>query len=78
MGVYVLNGSNELLERDELQGSLVELCERGLLTCTRGEPGSNDATYALAWLPLDNPEDYSQVVRDRHAENMRRPNSEKE
>ena len=78
MGVYVLNGSNELLERDELQGSLVELCERGLLTCTRGEPGSNDATYALAWLPLDNPEDYSQVVRDRHAENMRRLNSEKE
>ena len=72
MGVHVLNGLNDLLEPDELQGALVELCECGLLTCTRGEPGSDGATYALAWLPLDNPEDYSQAVRDQHAENMRR------
>ena len=77
MGVYVLNGSNELLEPDELHGALVELCEWGLLTCTRGEPGSDGATYALAWLPLDSPEDYSQAVRDRHAKNMRRLNADK-
>jgi hypothetical protein len=72
-----LNRPNALLEPDELQGALVELCERGLLTCTRGEPGSNGATYALTWLPLDNPEDYSQAVRDQHAENMRRLNADK-
>lgn len=72
-----MNGPNVLLEPDELQGALVELCERGLLTCTRGEPGSNGATYALTWLPLNNPEDYSQAVRDQHAENMRRLNADK-
>ena len=72
-----MNGPNVSLEPDELQGALGELCERGLLTCTRGEPGSNGATYALAWLPLDNPEDYSQAVRDQHAENMRRLNANK-
>jgi hypothetical protein len=75
--VHVLNGSNVLLEPDELHGAVVELCQCGLLTCTRGEPGSNDATYAVAWLPLDDPEDYSQAVRDQHAENMRRLNAEK-
>jgi len=73
-----LNSSYELLELVELQGALVELCECGLLTCTRGDPGSVDATYALAWLPLDNPEDYSQSVRNQHAENMRRLNADKE
>jgi hypothetical protein len=72
-----LNGPNVLLELDELQSALVELCERGLLTCTRGEPGSNGATYALAWLPLDNPEDYSQAARDQHAENMQRLNADR-
>jgi len=71
-----LNGSNVLLEPDELQGALVELCQCGLLTCTRGEPGSVGATYAVAWLPLDNPEGYSQAVRDQHAENMQRLNAD--
>lgn len=60
----------------ELRAALVELCDRGLLTCTRGEPGLTDATYAVAWLPLDQPENYSQAVRDRHAENMRRLKAE--
>ena len=78
MGVHVLNGLNDLLEPDELQGALVELCECGLLTCTRGDPGSDGATYALTWLPLDNPQDYSQAVRDRHTENMRWLNADKE
>ncbi len=49
---------------------LVELCDRGLLTCTRGNPGEYGATYALAWLPLDNPEQYSNEVRERHSANM--------
>ncbi|WP_206609473.1 hypothetical protein, partial [Thiohalobacter thiocyanaticus] len=39
--------------------ALVELCDRGLLTCTRGRPGEAGATYAVAWLPLDDPESYS-------------------
>jgi hypothetical protein len=56
----------------ELRAALIELCESGLLTCARGEPGSDDATYALAWLPLDNPEQFSESVRKQHAENMRK------
>ena len=53
-----------------VESSLVELCEAGLLTCTRGSPGEDGATYALAWLPLDNPEQYSNEVRERHNANM--------
>lgn len=60
------------LSGSALSAALVELCERGFLTCTRGEPGTDGATYALTWLPLDNPEEYPEAVRDRHAENMRR------
>jgi hypothetical protein len=30
------------------------------------------ATYALAWLPLDDPEQYSETVREQHAENMKK------
>lgn len=52
------------------RASLVELCERGLLTCTSGNPGEAEATYAVAWLPLDIPERYSPKVRKRHARNM--------
>lgn len=47
-----------------------DLCERGLITCTRGNPGDDDAQYALAWLPLDHPEQFSADVRKRHAANM--------
>lgn len=56
----------------DLRAALIELCRCGLLTCTRGQPGETSATYALAWLPLDNSNQYSDEVRDRHAENMRR------
>jgi len=42
------------------------------LTCTRGEPGSDGATYAIAWLSLDDPEQYSAAVRQQHAENMKK------
>lgn len=52
------------------RASLVELCERGLLTCTSGNPGEASATYAVAWLPLDVPERYPSEVCKRHARNM--------
>lgn len=60
------------LSADELREAVRDLCERGLLTCTRGEPGDDGATYALGWLPLDEPERYPVSVRERHAGNMRR------
>lgn len=56
----------------ELRSALRELCARGVLTCTRGRPGDDGALYALAWLPLDEPEKYPRAVRHRHRENMRR------
>lgn len=31
---------------------------------------ADDATYALAWLPLHNPEAFPEVARERHARNM--------
>jgi hypothetical protein len=68
LAAFNLEGLNAV----ELRAALIELCERGLLTCTRGEPGSDGATYALAWLPLDDPEQYSETVREQHAENMKK------
>ena len=67
-----MNGTRDVFKRGELQSALIELCECGLLTCTRGEPGSDGATYAVAWFQLDNPEDFPTAVRERHAANMRR------
>lgn len=55
-----------------LAGALVQLCGRGLLTCTRGKPGRDGARYALPWLPLDDPQSYSARVRRLHAKNMKR------
>lgn len=60
------------LTEQEVRAAVRDLCARGLLTCTCGEPGEDGATYALAWLPLDDPESYPPEVRERHAENMRR------
>lgn len=54
------------------RAALVELCSRGLLTCTTGEPGADGATYAVAWLPLDNATNYPPEVRERHARNLAR------
>lgn len=56
----------------ELQVAITLLCDRGLLTCTRGQPGDDDATYALAWLPLDEPESYPAEIRKRHERNMQK------
>lgn len=56
----------------EMRSALIELCRRGLVTCTQGEPGEEGSTYAVAWLPLDNPDRYSQAVRQHHRRNMER------
>lgn len=64
---------NRLLNRlgkHRLRAATVELCAAGLLTCTRGKPGAYDAAYALAWLPLDNPQQFTSEVRARHERNM--------
>lgn len=55
----------------EFRIAIAELCDRGLVTCTSGTPGDDDATYALAWLPLDDPEKYPSHVRELHSCNMR-------
>ncbi len=59
------------LGKRRLQAATIELCKAGLLTCTRGKPGDNDATYALGWLPLDTPQQFTLEVRARHERNMR-------
>jgi hypothetical protein len=64
--------SGAALDDAEFKAAVIELCERGLLTCTRGRPGDDGAAYALAWLPLDNPDDYPADVRRQHAENLRK------
>ncbi len=61
----------QLPER-QLRTAAVQLCNKGLLTCTHGQPGDDDATYAVAWLPLDNPEQFSEEIQERHRRNMKR------
>lgn len=63
--------ANPAMDEGELQAVLMDLCERGLLTCTRGRPGEAKAQYALAWEPLDRPERYSPEVKQRHQSNMK-------
>ena len=53
----------------DLALGLRQACAAGVLTCTRGKPGEPGATYALAWLPLDRPEQFTQAVRDQHEKN---------
>lgn len=60
------------MTRGQYRRAMAKLCGHGLLTCTRGRPGDDDATYALAWLPLDDPERYPEEVRKLHARNMAR------
>lgn len=55
-----------------MRAAAIELCEAGLMTCTSGEPGAPDAHYAVAWLPLDNPEAYPKQIREQHKANMER------
>ena len=55
----------------EFRSAVTELCDRGLVTCTSGTPGDDDATYALAWWPLDDPQNYPASVCKLHSRNMR-------
>ena len=55
-----------------MRNAAVELCQAGILTCTRGDPGEPGATYALAWIPLDDPDQYPSEIRDRNAANLSR------
>jgi hypothetical protein len=59
-------------EIDDWRACLADLCESGLLTCTTGKPGLPGATYALAWLPLNNPENYSPDVIEQHSRNLKK------
>ena len=72
IGYGFLNLSRAKRKAGKPSAALAELCAAGLLTCTHGKPGEPGATYALAWLPLDNAKQYSRAVREQHAENMRR------
>jgi hypothetical protein len=56
----------------DFRRSMRELCAAGFVTCTRGQPGDDDATYAIGWIPLNDPERYLQDVRERHDRSMRR------
>jgi hypothetical protein len=60
------------IPREQIQAALIGLCEEGLITCTSGRPGDKNATYALAWLPLNDPERYPPEIRARHEQNIRR------
>ena len=70
-GNRALEVARRLSEAD-LRHAAVELCQAGILTCTRGDPGEPGATYALAWLPLDNPDQYPVEVCERNAANLAR------
>jgi hypothetical protein len=56
---------------EDFRLAAMELCSRGLLTCTSGRPGDKDATYALAWRSLDKSEQFATEIRAQHEENMR-------
>ena len=58
------------LSDSDLRAALIELCEAGLLTCTRGRPGSLRSSYAVVWLPLNASESFPPEVRARHSLNM--------
>jgi len=58
------------LPEQHIRTAAIQLCKKGLLTCTHGQPGDDDATYAVAWLPLDNPEQYAAEIQERHRRNM--------
>lgn len=70
----IYHGVREMAARDMtpdgVRAALVELCDEGLLTCTSGNPGEAGSTYAVAWLPLNDPDSYPESVRRRHAQNM--------
>lgn len=50
--------------------AMEEACAGGFLTLTGGVVGEDDATYAISWIPLNDPESFSEEVRAKHAANM--------
>lgn len=58
------------MSRAEFKAAIHELINRGLITCTSGTAGEDGATYALAWLPLDNPNQFPEFIRRIHADRM--------
>lgn len=60
------------LTQAELTEAIKELLDAGLITCTRGVPGDYGSTYALAWLPLDNQENFGPEILAQHAKNFRK------
>jgi hypothetical protein len=60
------------MTRTEFCQALQELVAVGLITCTQGRPGDDDAQYAVAWLALNDPERYPPEIRARHERNIRR------
>jgi hypothetical protein len=60
------------LSREQFTAACLDLCERGLLTCMKGEPGADDARYAMTHLPLDNPERHSPAALERYAANRKK------
>ena len=71
VGSFSLTAALGFMTGAESRPAVAELCDRGLVTCTGGAPGDDDATYALAWWPFDDPRKYPANVRDRHTRNMR-------
>lgn len=65
-----MNANPMFKSRAEFVAATKEACDAGFLTCTSGEIGADDATYALGWLPLNHPETFSEEVRQRHDENL--------
>lgn len=59
----------EGVKPQQLAASCADLCERGLLTLMRGAPGTADAHYALTYLDLDNPSQYSLEALARYRRN---------
>lgn len=58
------------MTESEIRVAVIEPRDRGVFTCTHGQPGDDDANYALAWIPLSKPERHTEHVRARHARNV--------
>jgi hypothetical protein len=60
------------MNKREYYAARKEACDAGFLTLTSGDINDDNATFALGWMPLDNPETFPMEVRERHAANMRK------
>lgn len=60
------------LSREKFTAACRDLCDRGLITCMKGQPGADDARYALTHLPIDHPERHTSEALARYAANRRK------